>query len=85
MRFACSWSPRIDPGQRKLTEKNDCVRCRRECVRYSRLAKVGANRASDNQWDCGGALARLRHGTNKAPLFVEFLVAEQTNAGWHGP
>jgi hypothetical protein len=54
-------------------------------VKYSKLAKVGATRASDNQWDCGGAFARLRHGASELLLFVEFLVAEQIGFGRHGP
>lgn len=54
-------------------------------MKYSRLVEVGATRASDNQWNCGGALASLRHGGSELLLFVEFLVAEQIGSGRHGP
>lgn len=75
----------IGSGQKELVEKGGSWECLREGVRYSKLAKAGASRAFDNQWDCGGAFASLRHGTSEPPLFVEFLVAEQTSSGRHGP
>jgi hypothetical protein len=71
--------------QRATNERCCWVECLRERVKYSKLAKVGATRASDNQWDCGGAFARLRHGASELLLFVEFLVAEQIGFGRHGP
>jgi len=71
---------------RHVSQENCCqVGCCHERVKSCRLAKVGANWASDNQWDCGGALARLRHGAGEHFLLVEFLVAELVDSGRQSP
>lgn len=85
MLFAQETSRETYLDERSINGRSCQVECLRERVKYSRLAKVGATRASDNQWDCGGAFASLRHGGSELLLFVEFLVAEQIGSGRHGP
>lgn len=58
--------------------------CSRGCSEYPRLARKDAIRAFDNQQDCGGAQAELRHGANEHASTVGFLAAVQRGSGRHG-